>query len=402
MKKYNLDINSQKSGLKSQAKRLLSFGERIEERGFSYFFGKRVREMGFILLLLSSFFGFSQVKVEVDTTNIRIGEQFQYKISVDGVENIILPHLKNLRGLEIVDSTKVDTIKNSLIKKYLLTGFDSGSYYIPQQQVFIRNQAYLTDSLLINVTTVAVDTTKIKKFPIKAIKREPITFDDYKHIIYWVLAIFLIVGTVLYFALRRKEDSEARSSASLLPPYQEALLNLSQLDKKQLWQNNQVKEYYTELTNIIRYYIERELHVRAMERTTDGLIENLEDFKDANTIVTDVETLDKLKKLLQESDLVKFAKSKPLAIEIENDRKIAEFIINSLQPKVSDEDIDVSHIQQVTIVQKPTIKKPSFLVKFLIIAGLIGLICLVIFGFLELIKLIPQMSNPINSNNYVG
>ena len=361
-----------------------------------------MKKLLFLTFIFSSFLGFSQIKVEVDTTNIRIGEQFQYKLTVDGVDNIILPHLKNLNGLEIIDSTKVDTIKNKLIRKYILTGFDSGSFYIPQQQVFIRNQQYLTDSLLINVATVAIDTTKVKKFPIKSIRSEPITFDDYKHIIFWILAIILVVGTVLYFALRRKEDSETRSSASLLPPYQEALLNLSNLDKKQLWQNNQVKEYYTELTNIIRHYIERELHVRAMERTTYGLIENLKDFKDSNAIITDVATLDKFKKLLQESDLVKFAKSKPLAIEIENDRKIAEFIINNLQPKVSDEDVDVKHIQQVTIVQKPVIKNPSIIVKILIIAGIIGIICLVIFGFLTLIKTIPQMSNVLNTVQNVG
>ena len=383
MKKEKTHIEIQESKKETMSKCFLSLG-------------KRVREIGFFICFLTSFFAFSQIKVEVDTTNIRIGEQFQYKISVDGTENIILPYLKSLRGLEIIDSTKVDTIKNQLIKKYLLTGFDSGSFYIPQQQVFIRNQAYLTDSLLINVATVAIDTTKVKKFPIKAIKSEPITFDDYKHIIFWILAIILVIGTILYFALRRKDDSESRSSASLLPPYQEALLNLSQLDKKQLWQNNQVKEYYTELTNIIRYYIERELHVRAMERTTDGLIDNLKDFKDSNAIITDIGTLDKLKKLLQESDLVKFAKSKPLAIEIENDRKIAEFIINNLQPKVSAEDIDVANIQQVSIVQKPVVKKTSILVKILIIAGLIGIICLLIFGFLELIKYTSQLSNILN------
>jgi len=57
-----------------------------------------------------------------------------------------------------------------LIQKYIITGFDSGAYYIPQQQIYVKNQAYLTDSLLVNVATVAIDTTKIKKFPIKTIK----------------------------------------------------------------------------------------------------------------------------------------------------------------------------------------------------------------------------------------
>lgn len=355
-----------------------------------------------IVLLFSSFFGFSQIQVKTDTTAIRIGEQFHYKITIDEVDNVILPHLKNLNGLEIVDSTKIDTLKNQLIKKYTLTGFDSGAFYIPQQQVFIRNQQYLTDSILINVASVAVDTTKVKKFPIKSIRAEPITFNDYKHYIFWFLGIILLVGTVLYFALRKQEDLETRSTASLLPPYKEALLNLSELDKKQLWQNNQIKEYYTELTNIIRHYIERELHVPAMERTTDGLIENLIDFKDSNAIITDKETLNKLKTLLQESDLVKFAKSKPLAIEIENDRKIAEVIINNLQPTVSDEDIDVANIQQVTIVQKPIIKQPSIWIKLLIVLGLVGLIGLLIFGFISLSASGTAITNSLNEIGYVG
>lgn len=355
-----------------------------------------------LVVLFSSFFGFSQVEVKTDTTAIRIGEQFQYKITIDEVDNVILPQLKNLNGLEIIDSSRTDTLKNQLIKKYILTGFDSGAFYIPQQQVFIRNQQYLTDSILINVATVAIDTTKVKKFPIKAIKAEPITFDDYKRYIFWFLGIVLLVGSILYIALRKKETSETRSTASSLPPYKEALLNLSELDKKQLWQNNQVKEYYTELTNIVRRYIERELHVRAMERTTDGLIENLIDFKDSNAIITDKETLHKLKKLLQESDLVKFAKSKPLAIEIENDRKMAEVIINNLQPTVSDEDIDVANIQQVTIVQKPVVKNPPLWVKFLIVIGLIGVILLLFYGFELLAKLSPQVANVLNKGAYVG
>ena len=60
-----------------------------------------------------------------------------------------------------------------MIQKYILTGFDSGAFYIPQQQIFIKNQSFLTDSLLLKVATVAVDTTKVKKFPIKAFKVNP-------------------------------------------------------------------------------------------------------------------------------------------------------------------------------------------------------------------------------------
>ena len=273
------------------------------------------------------------VKAEIDTTSIRIGEQFQLKISVAETQNVIIPKIQ-LKGLEIIDSTRIDTIKNSLIRRYILTGFDSGAFYIPQQQIFVKNQAFLTDSLLVNVATIAIDTTKVKKFPIKSIKKEPYTFDDFKIYIYLILAILAIIGFWIYwFVVRKRKETEDAPTYRTLPPYEEAILRLTELDEKLLWQNNKVKEYYSELTEIVRGYIERELKVPALEKTTDEVLEMIKDFKSADSIETSKETIDRLKDLLREADLVKFAKSKPLAIEIEDDRRDAEFIIGNLKPK---------------------------------------------------------------------
>ena len=273
------------------------------------------------------------VKAEIDTTSIRIGEQFQLKISVDETQNVIIPKIQ-LKGLEVIDSTRIDTIKNSLIRRYILTGFDSGAFYIPQQQIFVKNQAFLTDSLLINIATIAIDTAKVKKFPIKSIKKEPYTFDDFKIYIYLILAILAIIGFWIYwFVIKKRKETEDAPTYRTLPPFEEAILRLNELDEKLLWQNNKIKEYYSELTEIVRGYIERELKVPALENTTDEVLAMIKDFKNADSIETSKETIKKLKDLLQEADLVKFAKSKPLAIEIEDDRRDAEFIIGNLKPK---------------------------------------------------------------------
>ncbi|MGB0880094.1 MAG: BatD family protein [Polaribacter sp.] len=293
--------------------------------------------MGFFFLFSLFFFSvFAQtsiVKAEIDTTSIRIGEQFNLKISVNETQNVIIPKLE-LKGLEIVDSTKVDTIKNSLIRKYILTGFDSGSFYIPQQQIFVKNQAYFTDSLLVNVATIAVDTTKVKKFPIKTIKSEPYTFDDFKIYVYILLVALAIIGFWIYwFVIRKRKQEEELPTYRTLAPYEEAMYKFNELDEKLLWQNNKVKEYYSELTEIVRGYIERELRVPALEKTTDEILETLTDFKNSESIETSKETIKKLKELLQEADLVKFAKSKPLALEIEEDRKDAEHVVTNLKPK---------------------------------------------------------------------
>ena len=290
----------------------------------------------FYILLFISTISFAQkpmVKAEIDTTNIRIGEQFQLKISVDETQNVIIPKIE-LIGLEVIDSTRIDTIKNSLIRRYILTGFDSGAFYIPQQQIFVKNQAFLTDSLLINIATIAIDTAKVKKFPIKSIKKEPYTFDDFKIYIYLILAILAIIGFWIYwFVIKKRKETEDAPTYRTLPPFEEAILRLNELDEKLLWQNNKIKEYYSELTEIVRGYIERELKVPALENTTDEVLAMIKDFKNVDSIETSKETIKKLKDLLQEADLVKFAKSKPLAIEIEDDRRDAEFIIGHLKPK---------------------------------------------------------------------
>ncbi len=283
------------------------------------------------------------VKAQIGTSKIRIGEQIELQISVKESQFVNIPPLQLTPGLEVVDTLQLDTIKNSLIQKYIITSFDSGSYYIPQQQIFVRNQAYFTDSLLVEVATVEVDTTKIKKFPIKAIKKEPLVFDDYKIYIYLALLILAIIGFwIYYFVIKKRKQQEEEPTYRALPPLEEAMYKLNELDEKLLWQNNKVKEFYSELTDIIRTYIERELNVPALEKTSDEIMQTLQDFNDAETIHTNKEILAKLQGLFKEADLVKFAKSKPLAPEIEEDRKDAEEVINNLKPKpvVTDDELE--------------------------------------------------------------
>ena len=288
------------------------------------------------IFLVFSVVAFAQqkpiVKAEIDTTNIRIGEQFEFKITVQDTANVIIPKLENLVGVEIIEDKKIDTIKNQLIKKYILTSFDSGAYYIPQQQIFIKQRLHLTDSLLIKVATVAVDTTKQKMFPIKTIQGEPYQFDDFKPYVWYVILALVIIGLILYFVFKKKKEEIEEVVIPSLPPFEEAIQKFHELDEKLLWQNNQVKEYYSELTEIVRGFIERELKVPALESTTDELIETLTDFADSESISTTKETIKKLRDLLREADFVKFAKSKPLSEQIQFNRKEAEEVVTELKP----------------------------------------------------------------------
>ncbi|MBT7527967.1 MAG: hypothetical protein HN660_00600, partial [Flavobacteriaceae bacterium] len=180
--------------------------------------------------------------------------------------------------------------------------------------------------------------TKQKLFPIKAIQSEPLVYDDFKPYIIWVILILILIAVfVYYFVFRKKPIVDQEEPIVQIPPYDEAIEKLKKLDNKLLWQNNQIKKYYSELTEIIRDFIEKELKIPALEITTQELIEALSNLDKSETLQIDKETTRKLNSLLSEADLVKFAKSTPLSHEIEDDRKNAENILNDLKPLIIEE-----------------------------------------------------------------
>jgi len=284
-----------------------------------------------VLFFLTGFVGTSQVTVKIDTTNIRIGEQFQYEITVNETKDVQFLKLKldSLKRIGVVKSHKIDSLKNRLVKKYTLTSFDSGRYVLPGQTVMIRNKAILTDSFVIDVATVAVDTIKQPMHHIKTIKNEPYTFADFQKY-FWGLLILIAIAVILYFVLKDKPTHE--EIISRIPPFDLAKQRLKELDSRKLLKQNRVKLYYVELTDIVRSYIERELNIPALESTTDELMETITDFNSSSNLNIPKETLLRLQELLKEADLVKFAKSKPLLNEIELHRSDAEKIIDKMHP----------------------------------------------------------------------
>ena len=289
--------------------------------------------MTLLALLIVAFSGRAQVRAEIDTTSIRIGEQIQYEIIVEETEDVRFPkfELDSLNRIGLVTSHKIDSLKNQLIKKYTLTSFDSGRYVLPGQEVFIRDKRFLTDPVVIDVATVPVDTLKQPMYPIKTIEKEPYLFSDYLSYFWGLIAALLIIGLILYYLLRDKPTKEEVIIS--IPPFEMAKQRLLELDQKQLIQNNKIKPYYVELTDIVRTFIERELNIPALESTTGELMETITDFNSSSKLGIPADTLSKLHKLLQEADLVKFAKSKPLLNEIEMHRTDAERIIDVMHPE---------------------------------------------------------------------
>ncbi|GGW24994.1 BatD family protein [Arenibacter certesii] len=290
-----------------------------------------------ICLFLAAIPGFSQsiptIKSVVDTTAIKIGEQIKFKVIVetDTLSHVVFPDGQTFSPLETVEALKTDSVKKNdrltLQKTYALTQFDSGTYTLPSQMIEINGKHFFTDSLIIKVADVAVDTTAQKMYDIKPI----ITIEKSRSIpwilILWILGILLVVGALLYWFVFRKKPLSEEEKVALLPPFDRAILGLKQLENSKYLIEDDYKSYYSELTDIVRSYLEEDAHVSALESTTDQLIDKLEMMKDAGKLKLEHETIQQFKKVLQTSDLVKFAKSKPETSVAVADRKSVEQIV---------------------------------------------------------------------------
>ena len=279
-----------------------------------------------------------QVLTSIDTTKNKIGAEFKltFKTSVDTASKVVFPNLRNFGTLEVIQSYPIDTIKKNdryeLIKKYGLTQFDSGRYTIPSVKILINNKVFLSDSLKVEVADVKVDTLKQKMYDIKDIVPVKDGIGDWWK---YLLGLVLLAGLGLlgywYFKNRQKGKIEEEIYKT---PIEKATTLLNNLEKKELWQHGEVKEYYSELTDIVRNYIEEAIEIPAMESTTSELIEGLKVASQKKKMKLSKETIDNLFVVLKQADLVKFAKSKPMDFEITEDRKKIEKAIVTLDKAI--------------------------------------------------------------------
>lgn len=299
----------------------------------------RVKYYILFLLISVSLLAQKQVETKIDVKKNKIGAQFNltYKTNVDTAAKVVFPTLKNFGKMEVIRSYVVDTIKHGarydLIKKYGVTQFDSGKYVIPSLKVLINNKAFATDSILVEVADVKVDTLKQKLFDIK-----PIAESEFQLSNFWryFLIILLILGLVafLYWLIKKYKKKKVEEIEELKSPIERATILLKKLEKKELWQKGAVKEYYSELTDIARNYIEEAIEIPAMESTTSELIIALRAASIKKKMAVSAETLENLERVLKQADLVKFAKSRPIDFEIAEDKNKIEKAILTLDKSI--------------------------------------------------------------------
>jgi hypothetical protein len=281
---------------------------------------KRRASQNLLLSMCCSFIsllGYGQISSSIDSTAIKIGAELLYKIEVktDSSTLVVFSEEQTFLPLEMINSYAVDTTKKDgyyqFTKTFGLTQFDSGVYTIPRQKINLGGKLFYTDSLEVQVNPVLVDTTKQKLFDIK-----PLTEVEKSPSGFWGgFALFMLIflgssGLLYWFVWRKKPLSEAEKIAAL-KPYERAKLALEKLDEEQYFQNEEIKTYYSDLTLILRQYLDEKVYEQSLESTTDELVLRLKTLKEANQITLSPETIRNIETILKRADLVKFAKSKP-------------------------------------------------------------------------------------------
>ena len=294
-----------------------------------------------------------EVKVETNTKNIKIGEQIQYKVSVETPADtpVSFPEGQTFAPLEMVKTRAADTLRDGgkyrLVKEYYLTQFDEGKYTIPSQKIRINNKDYFTDSLLVEVHTVAIDTLKQPPYDIKPIQEVKKPFTSYGWILTIIAAVLLLlIVAFVYFVFIRKKKFPFLQTQKKLPPFDRAIQDLKELQNSKYLIQSQHKEYYTRLTDIVKAYLEEEVHILAKESTTDELLTKINLLQEKGKLNLNQETITNLKRVLQTADLVKFAKNKPSDDNAEYDRETIENVVIKTKEAIPLEPTDEQAINE--------------------------------------------------------
>lgn len=303
------------------------------------------------------------VSASIDSATLKMGDQTDMHLQVthEASEQVIWPEIGDMLqdGIEVVDRTIVDTtvLKDGRVQlnQYLtLTSFKDSLFSIRPLPIVSKGDTFWTDPLAINVIQPFEEDTTMAITDIKSVEKAPIWWWG---IFRWILlALGIIVlgfGLVwLFFWLmdkRKPKEEEEVDPETLRPADEVALEKLDAIKETKIWRDGKVKEYQTELTDVVREYISRRFEVQSTEQTSDETLRELKPILMGNqpsavSIQNGKELYEKLRKMLQLADLVKFAKWTTTPDENESALTTAYDFVNST--KIVNDEMSATDVAQ--------------------------------------------------------
>ncbi|MDO9152899.1 MAG: hypothetical protein Q7U47_04190 [Paludibacter sp.] len=275
----------------------------------------------YCFIFASSFIGKGQaqhitVTARIDSARMWIGNQtrLSFEISQQKGQKVITPVFSDTitGGIDLVENAKSDTIISPdghllVTQSYLVTSFEDSLLYIPPFPFVTGDDTVWSKSLSLKVVQpFQIDTASNSITDIKKV------FDpkfNWKGLLFKILLVLIILATciLVYFLIRRfvhkKPLFMPLDEKPELPAHVVALAGLDKIKNEKLWQQNRTKEYHTELTDVLRLYIEKMYDIPSPEMTSEEIIEHLSFLR-----FEQKSAYSSLKSILQLADLVKFAK----------------------------------------------------------------------------------------------
>lgn len=214
-----------------------------------------------------------------------------------------------------------------------VVAFDTGYIKLPPLELTFetnlgRDTTYSND-LVLEVSGITIDSTGLA--PIKPILREPFKFRDAMPYVVALVVGLLLIG--LIFLRKKKTVPEPTIVEIPIPPDEIALTDLEKLRGKKLWQQGKIKDYQSELTHIIRAYIEARFAIPALESTTSEILQ----FPVVRQLNENL--LQDLDQILNIADLIKFAKAQPDVGVHEQFMQKAEHFVLTTRKTLPDQDV---------------------------------------------------------------
>lgn len=321
------------------------------------------------------------VDASIDSLNLLIGEQAKVKleVSLDADKTVQLPFLKDtlVRGVELLEVAKPDTQylndrKRMLItQEYTITSFDSALYYLPPLEVLVNNEAYRSQALALKVYSIPVDTLNPEAFfgP-KPIRQVSLTWADVSTMV-GLFLLMLALGVLGYYLFMRWMDNKPIirkiKVEPKIPPHQQALTEIERIKSDKSLRTNDPKAYYTQLTDVLRTYMEERFGFSALEMTSTEIIEHLKENNEK-------ESVKELIDLFQTADLVKFAKHAPLMNE--NDMNLVNAVEFINETKVEVDPNAKPEPTEITVVEKRSKQGTMWLIATMTTVGITLLVVL--------------------------
>lgn len=333
------------------------------------------------------------VKQELDSLEINIGEQIQLHLTVTAPKGarVELPSFKPqqeiIPGVEVLEQHDHDTLqlndgKVQMGRDFLLTSFDEKVYAIPALKVKVNGKNYQGNPLALKVLTVPVDTVHTNQYyPPKDVQDNPFWWSEWS-VLFWLSMLSVLLVAAAFFLIHRlRSNKPIRLSIRIVkrvPAHEKALGEIKAIKQERQDSQEGQKLYYTRLTDTLRQYIESRFGFRAKEMTSAEIISQLRENGDS-------EMIDELRNVFHTADLVKFAKYETILEESDSNLVTAIHFID--QTKTEEKPTEEKIMPELS-TQDKQMRQQRNIIKVLLTVSILLVIVLIAYVVYELAMLL--------------